>query len=153
MPDRTNNELRQRASAVILEDGKILLIKRVKPEREYYVFPGGGVDEGESIEDAVRREVKEELRLEVKKCHFLFSIQNLSVPSFITMHTGNRNEHYFLIGEYAGILEIGGPEKERMTEQNQYHIAWLSMREFKRLSNIFPREGVKRLIDLLSKSG
>jgi 8-oxo-dGTP diphosphatase len=152
MPDKTS-ELRQRASAVIFKDGRVLLIRRVKPEREYFIFPGGGVNEGESIEEAVRREVKEELCLEVTKCRFLFSIQNLSVPPFITVHTGNRNEHYFLIEGYVGVPEIGGPEKERMTEQNQYHIVWLSLDEFKKLPNIFPREGVEKLTDLFSKNG
>src|SRR5437899_1133034 len=88
-------ELRKRASAVIFKDGKVLLIKRVKPGVEYYIFPGGGVDEGESIEEALKREVNEELSLEVKKFKSLFSIQNLTVPSLITIHQGERNEFYF----------------------------------------------------------
>ena len=144
------NTLRNRASAVILKDDKILLIKRVKPEREYFIFPGGGVDMGESFEDAVKREVKEELCLDVKKCISLFSIENLGVPPFITAHTGNRNEHYFLIEKYVGIPKIGGPEKERATKENQYHIAWLSIEELKKSPNIFPQEGVEKLIELLS---
>jgi 8-oxo-dGTP pyrophosphatase MutT (NUDIX family) len=150
MPEESN-KLRNRASAVILKDDKILLIKRVKPDREYFIFPGGGLDKDESFEEAVRREVKEELCLDVEKCHFLFSIENLGVPEFITVHTGHRNEHYFLIDKYVGNPEIGGPEKERATEHNQYHIVWLSMEEFTELPNIFPREGVKRLIELLSE--
>jgi ADP-ribose pyrophosphatase YjhB (NUDIX family) len=150
MPEEPN-KLRNRASAVILKDGKILLIKRIKPDREYLIFPGGGVDEGESFEEAVRREIKEELCLDVKQCRFLFSIENLGVPAFITIHSGNRNEHYFLIDAYAGDPEIGGPEKERATEQDQYHITWLSMEEFTELPNIFPREGVRKLLELLAK--
>jgi ADP-ribose pyrophosphatase YjhB (NUDIX family) len=145
-------KLRNRASAVILKDGKILLIKRTKPEREYFIFPGGGVDKGENFEEAVRREVKEELCLDVQKCHFIFSIENLGVPVFITIHAGNRNEHYFFIDEYIGNPEIGGPEKERATGQNQYHITWLSMEEFAKQPNIFPREGVKGLIDFFQEA-
>ena len=38
------NETRERASAVIIKDNKILLMKRVKPNLEYFVFPGGGVE-------------------------------------------------------------------------------------------------------------
>jgi 8-oxo-dGTP pyrophosphatase MutT (NUDIX family) len=136
------DQLRKRASAVIIRDGKILLIRRVRSDKEYFVFPGGGVDEGESVEEAVAREVKEELCLDVKKYKFLFSIENLAVPPFITIHTGNRNEYYFLIEDYSGVPEIGGPEKERITAQNQYHVAWL-----------FPREGVEKLIALFSEKG
>ncbi len=150
MPSETGR-LRTRATAVIIKDGNILLIKQVKPDREYFVLPGGGVDEGESIEEAVRREVKEELCLDVKKCKLLFLMENLAVPPFITVHAGNRDEYYFFIEDYGGVPEIGGPEKEKMTEQNQYHVAWLSTEEFQSLPNIFPREGVEKLIRLLSQ--
>jgi 8-oxo-dGTP pyrophosphatase MutT (NUDIX family) len=145
---KTTDQLRKRVSAVIIEHGRILLIRRVKPDREYFVLPGGGADEGESVEEALRREVKEELCLDVKKCTLLFSIENLAVPQFITTYAGNRNEYYFLIEDYSGVPEIGGPEKERMTEQNQYHIVRLSMDEFAKLPNVFPREGVERLITM-----
>lgn len=139
---------RQRASAVIIKDDRILLIRRVKPEREYFIFPGGGIDEGETPEEALRREVKEELCLDVKKCRFLFSIENPGVPAFATVHTGNRNEHYFLVEDYAGTPEIGGPEKERTTPENQYHIAWFTTDEFATLPTIFPREGVEKIKEL-----
>ncbi len=135
---------------MILKDGKILLIKRVKPGQEYFIFPGGGVDAGESLEQALVREVKEELCLDVKKQQFIFSIENLAVPQFITVHKGNRDEYYFLVEEYAGVPEIGGPEKERMNEQNQYHIAWLALSETGNIKNLYPREGVARLAEVLS---
>ena len=48
---------RQRASAIILQDNKILLIRRIKPGHDYYIFPGGGVDDGESIGQSIGREV------------------------------------------------------------------------------------------------
>jgi len=145
------NQMRKRATAIIIKDGAILLIKRIKPEREYFIFPGGGVDEGETIEDALRREVKEELCLDVKKCRFLFEIENLSVPPFITIHAGCRNEYCFLIEDYGGIPKIGGPEKERMTPENQYHVAWLTMEEFATRPNIFPREAVEKIIAMFGK--
>jgi len=48
--------------AIIHVDGKIVLIKRKYPPLGY-AFPGGFVDVGESCEDAVVREVKEEVNL------------------------------------------------------------------------------------------
>ena len=53
--------------AIIVSDGKVLLVRR-KPEDflgGYWEFPGGGVEEGEALKDAVRREVREETGLKV----------------------------------------------------------------------------------------
>jgi ADP-ribose pyrophosphatase YjhB (NUDIX family) len=41
-----------RAGAFIVDKGKILLIHRFFQGREYYVIPGGGVEEGETLEEA-----------------------------------------------------------------------------------------------------
>lgn len=52
------NELRFRPSVygVIVKDGKVLLV----PQWDGYDFPGGGIDEGERISEALIREIKEE---------------------------------------------------------------------------------------------
>jgi len=142
--------LRKRATAVIIENGKILLIHRIKPNEDYFIFPGGGVEEGETIEDALKREVTEEITLEVKKFKLLFSLQNIKVPHMITIHTGNRDEFFFKIEEYVGTPEIGGPEKERMNDKNQYHLVWIDLNKLKEKENVYPKEGVQKLLEVLS---
>jgi len=59
-------ELTPRARIVLVDHGKLALIKRVRDGRTYYLFPGGGVEEGETPQDAARREAFEELGVEVE---------------------------------------------------------------------------------------
>lgn len=54
-------------SAGIFRDGKILLVRRARePAKGLYTFPGGRVEFGESLADAVMREVREETGLAVE---------------------------------------------------------------------------------------
>lgn len=51
-------------SAAIFRDGKILLVRRTRePSRGIYTFPGGRVEFGESLIEALAREVREETGL------------------------------------------------------------------------------------------
>ncbi len=55
-------------NGVIIRDGKILLIRRgVEPWKGMWALPGGFVEWDETTEDAVRRELKEEIALDVQK--------------------------------------------------------------------------------------
>jgi len=52
--------------AVVIRDGRVLLIRRGKePLRGRWLVPGGTVELGETLEEAVVREVREETGLEV----------------------------------------------------------------------------------------
>ena len=54
------------ASAAIFRDGKLLLVRRANaPGRGLYSLPGGRVEFGETIEQAVHREVDEETSLKI----------------------------------------------------------------------------------------
>ena len=57
-------EPRIRVSALLRWQGRILLIRHEKPGKEYWLLPGGGVNSGESLVDALRRELREELGIE-----------------------------------------------------------------------------------------
>ena len=58
-----------RVRGIVIHDNKVLLIKRVRfdgnKENLYYVFPGGGLEEDEILEQGVKREVLEELGINV----------------------------------------------------------------------------------------
>jgi len=54
-------------SAAIIRDGKVLVVRRArKPALGIYTLPGGGVETGETLMQAVTREVREETSLVVE---------------------------------------------------------------------------------------
>jgi ADP-ribose pyrophosphatase YjhB (NUDIX family) len=54
-----------RAAALIITARGLLVVRQRRLDRDYWLLPGGGVKFGESVADALRRELYEELRLEV----------------------------------------------------------------------------------------
>jgi len=60
------------AAAVVEKDGKFLLVKEVlENNKEYWIIPGGGVEFGETLEQAAVREIKEETNLDIKIVRFI----------------------------------------------------------------------------------
>ena len=54
-------------SAAIFRDGKVLIVHRArKPALNLYSLPGGAVEVGESLTDAVVREVREETQINIE---------------------------------------------------------------------------------------
>lgn len=54
-------------SAGIFRDGKILLVRRARePSKGIYTFPGGRVEFGESLTEALAREIREETGLAIE---------------------------------------------------------------------------------------
>jgi 8-oxo-dGTP pyrophosphatase MutT (NUDIX family) len=94
---------RDRASVIVVVDGRLALIDRVRDGAgPYSVVPGGGVEPGESIEEAAIREAKEELGLDV-------SLRS-SEPVFV-VRRDEGDQHYFLADACGGTLGTGdGPE-------------------------------------------
>lgn len=59
------NDPRIRVSAIIRWQGRVLLCRQEKPGKQYWLLPGGGVDGGETLMEALRRELREELGIAV----------------------------------------------------------------------------------------
>nr|WP_321357056.1 NUDIX domain-containing protein [uncultured Draconibacterium sp.] len=76
------------AALVTDDSGKLMLVKRgVEPNYGKLDLPGGFIDPMESAEDAVKRELNEELGLKVKSLKYLCSAPNEYVFSEYTVFT------------------------------------------------------------------
>ena len=64
--------------AAIMEQSKILLVKRKRnPEKDHWGLPGGKVDPDERVEDAVVREIEEELGISIKLSRLICTVDHL----------------------------------------------------------------------------
>lgn len=123
---------RIRAVAIIVNDDKILVIHRINNGKEYFVFPGGGVENGETVEQAVLREVQEETALEVK-------IEKLLYHHIYDDDT----EHFFYLCRYiSGEPKLGnGNEARDMkgSNANFYKPIWYKIKGLPQLL-LYPLE-------------
>lgn len=73
-----------RCQAVILKDNHILVARQYNSRRkeEYWMLPGGGLEEGESHEEGVKREVMEETNLEVEILKVLFDEPGINADEY-----------------------------------------------------------------------
>ncbi len=80
------------AVAALIENKKgelMLTIRAFDPEKGKLDLPGGFVDPNESVEDALRREIKEELNLDIIKMDYLTSFPNEYVFSGYSVFTSD----------------------------------------------------------------
>ena len=123
---------RIRAVAVITNNGRVLLIHRINNKKEYYVFPGGGVENGETVEQAVLREVQEETSLEVKIEKLLYH----------HIYDDNTEQFFYLCRYVSGEPKLGdGNEARAMKESNAdfYNPVWYEMKGLPQLL-LYPLE-------------
>ena len=103
--------MNQRVRGIIINDKKIALIQRVKGDKTYYIFPGGGVEEGETILEALHREMKEELGIEI-------SVGERFAEYRHEGHDGKEEvaHDFYLCKETGGVFGSGdGPEYQPNT--------------------------------------
>lgn len=61
-----------RVAAVVIVDDRLLLVRQGPADAPYHLLPGGGVEYGETLEEALVREVAEETSLTVQPLRPLF---------------------------------------------------------------------------------
>lgn len=74
-------------AAIILRDGKFFATQRGYGEwKDWWEFPGGKIEQGETPEEALKREIREELSTEISVDEFLCTVE-YDYPKFhLSMH-------------------------------------------------------------------
>ncbi len=120
---------RKRAVGIVIKEDKILLIFRRRETMEYYIFPGGGVEEDETREKAVIREVKEETSIEVVPLKLIYELEDS-----LCVHL------CYLCSYKKGRPSLGDfNEKASMNKNNFFKPIWLPTTKLSS-TTIYPRE-------------
>ena len=109
-------------SAAIFHDGRFLLVRRGRaPALGLYAFPGGRVEQGETLEQAVRREVREETGAALSAVSHLVDLELRS----------ERDEGVveFLLSVHLGLFAGG----DIVAGDDAAAVAWVSLAEMERL--------------------
>ncbi|EGQ9764616.1 NUDIX domain-containing protein [Vibrio alginolyticus] len=135
---------KQRVSALMVnrQNAEIILIKRFKEGRDYWVFPGGGVEPKERLEQAIVREVFEETSLRIDNYQQVFSVVNRG-----------RKEHFYLINVqfFEPRLSSHSPERATQSSSNRYELTWVKLNDLSKL-NLVPVEAKEILSSLVSQA-
>lgn len=133
--------MRVRAGVVLIENGKVALIERHRAGVHYYVFPGGGVDKGETPKQAAVREMKEETGLRVTVRRKLAKIR-----------FGSSKQVYYLVDRLDG--EFGTGTGKELTDSDPddpnegvYTPIWMSVEELPIHDNVYPADLAALIVD------
>ena len=117
---------------VKFDDGRILMVRQQHPEREIWLLPGGGIEDGETSDEAAVREVKEETGLDVEIVRMLWHVEQLKDDG------EQRYVNFFLARPVGGELALGEDPEFDESGQVLREVKKVSMEELSLLTNVYP---------------
>lgn len=109
--------------ALIIRDRKILVCRTVG--REYFFLPGGHVEFGETMHDALKRELYEEMEAKVVASQFIGSVENIFEQDGARKH------------EVSFVFHVDIDLREVISKEGHISFYWLSYGDFIE-ANILP---------------
>ncbi|HEY1097145.1 MAG TPA: NUDIX domain-containing protein [Alphaproteobacteria bacterium] len=109
-----------RAGGIVIHDDKVLLIHRLRDDLQFYVFPGGGLEQGETIQQGIVREIKEETNQDVTVDHILYHHDLI-----------DDSDQYFGLCKHVGggDVKLIGEELDKQSETHWHRPCWMPMSE------------------------
>ncbi|MFC9711369.1 NUDIX domain-containing protein [Paenibacillus sp. NPDC056933] len=129
--------IRNSAKAVIVQDGRLLVIRLEDQYGDAYVFPGGGQEKGEELKDAVARECLEEIGQAVTVGELLHIREYIGKNHEFAEWDADVHqvEFYFeckLIDPIATIFEGSNPD------DHQVAVEWIPLEELSQV-RLYPK--------------
>ena len=136
-----------RVGIVVLTPKEVLLIKRFKNNRHYWVFPGGHKRKNEQLTETAIRELKEETNLPAKK-------ENLKqILAYFSAFSQRKEVFYLLKKDKPLPVKIIGEEKERNSAVNSYQLIWYPLEKIDKIKDtLYPEEAKDWLVNHLKIS-
>ena len=144
--------LREVARAVILDtDGRILLVRFEFPERALWACPGGGVEPGESHEEALRRELHEETGLVLDELGPCVWTRTHVIP-FLDGRWDGQVERFFLV-EVDPFEPVPLLTREQLRAEYVTDIRWWSPEELDASEELHAPQRLPGLVAELRRAG
>ena len=102
--------------ALIIRDRKILVCQTVG--KDYFFLPGGHVEFGESMQDALRRELIEELNARVIASSYIGSVENIFEQNEVKKH------------ELSFVFHVDIDLRDVVSKEEHISFYWLTFEEF-----------------------
>lgn len=119
---------RKGVSALIINsNNEFLLVNLISFEERYFAIPGGGLEDGETLEDAVYREVQEELGITANSLELVGKSDLPLQVIFKTPKINKKGEEYAGSERYFfGFKFIGNNNEIKLQEDEVRDYKWVS---------------------------